>query len=1392
MVSWLRYYALITAAAVVTAVAAAAVPSDDELQSIGWAKHLDPETNNYFYYTFDHSEVTWDNPFESGAAEKARATGAGAGSCTTNSNDSKLLETFQELVMAPRNLALGQDGGCSAPTYDEDLSDPDNHGRKLMDWLINTEGGFFSDKLTLRRDGETSFGMYATGTIEEGDIMLRIPRWMVVTAKDKPLIKDRVLFLWEDDGEWYPGTIIRENANGTYQIAHDDGDREDYKTTDKFRPFNLNCKTVQTLSEELKKGSESRFGPYIDYLNSQPKGQLPSGWSKAGKDLLLELLSHFPNGVETLPPAWPLGHTDDYREDCGIDATMFDPLDEHAYLLLMQRGWDDKMIPVFDMMGHRNGWWTNTKIIGSVHEEGEPIIVQAARDIHPGEQIYTTYNWCEDCSNRKLHYGTPELLRDYGFVERFPQRWVFHDQGVIFDLDQRYDENGQLNPEILLSWVEGYKHDPKTREHKLHKYKLTEERLTFFTQQLKRLESLGETVFKQQDPNIPDHEWQTLSEFHEAYTTAIRLAIEKSGLLGLAEKKECADGICAAILNNRYDFYLDEEIEEEWDSKRPKTCDDYGNFNVSFWEFTEIVESQYQSIKYLTNDQMDPPDTCFMLDRTWQQCTSYRPHYHEMAVHYTARYLDEVKRVLFVGGGDSMLLHDILEYPTVEKVIGLEIDQLVTRLAFKHFGVQPHFDDERVEWWYGDAAKSMLMLPSDHYGSFDMVLVDLSETVTSNSVTKELDIMDALSLLIKPNGILLKNEYAYFPKHKSIFKDTLHIHYYNTSIVCSQSLMLGSNGVDFLRSDFKDHGVDHIYRRLDSPNIRFELNRDYQRNATNPRNFCLAGKGSSKEEPAEQQQSTGITLIVEAEEATVSKIESSKALKETVEGTLKKLGLSVLSTVVSEGSSPAIATVLREGYVVARSNPGYKYCGFDIHLWGSFEKHDDIKRALITAVGSSVQGPSSSSYRIVSGGMFGVSTWREDQKNRGPKLDDCDADASDSNSKGPSTAQPSPKTVQIALQESLSLVRDGKDLVTLVICGKPGAPCKSVDTLKKVKSVKTVIPIYNECFAEGGRTMDKAIARVTNCEVKAWKFLQSNVVEKNVNVRAIFVDESAELDFVVVLQAIFKSQLNKRRFLTENMTVVAPLLGDDESNIWRKNFVDSFRKFIFPNDPSFKSEIYFNQTSDGASVEFSVASSGDILFFEHLVQFVEAVEKKAKVTGQVDNVRGGDFDYQDPFIPDQVFVDADFDQVNNLKQWESQTPLGYQVLSQLVIEKGKPGERILSSSKLKSALKGVLARTLDDGPMVAVKEFTEVGEGVVLVAHFSKGNVVILWDGRDHVDVNLYLHDEDERFAGTFEKAFGHELKIVKLALKDEQPRGTGRVVNFAGDLEDGEKPRWV
>eukprot|EP00984_Skeletonema_dohrnii_P025109 scaffold14225_cov97-Skeletonema_dohrnii-CCMP3373.AAC.1 len=216
------------------------------------------------------------------------------------------------------------------------------------------------------------------------------------------------------------------------------------------------------------------------------------------------------------------------------------------------------------------------------------------------------------------------------------------------------------------------------------------------------------------------------------------------------------DGSCRAMSNLIHIINHLGQVEIKMIS-----CDtDYDEDN-DHTELVAVEHSQYQRVFFEENLVME--DKCLWLDHTMQQCSTFRPHYHEPFVHLSAAYTD-VKRVVFVGGGDSMLLHEVLKYPSLEMVLGLELDQVVTRNSFEHFKTQPHFDDERVQWWFGDGAKSLTLLPREYFGTFDLVLLDLSETVMSKTVTKGLDVFGAMKLLLSPTGIMVKNDFGYFDR----------------------------------------------------------------------------------------------------------------------------------------------------------------------------------------------------------------------------------------------------------------------------------------------------------------------------------------------------------------------------------------------------------------------------------------------------------------------------------------------------------------------------------------------------------------------------------------------------------------------------------------------------
>ena len=676
-----------------------------------------------------------------------------------------------------------------------------DHGQRLVQW-VRSNGGFVSDKIEVRRldvnDRNSSYGVFATQNIDVSEILLVIPRSCLITTFEEDI-----------------------------------------------------CDTVDLLAQEFALGKQSQYEPFVTYLfEALPYGQLPPLWSQAGKRLLTNIVFDHGRKKQVFPPSKLL---DTEWIGCESFEESTPLLNRHAAMLVHQRGWDEVMIPILDMLNHRNGpiWW-NTRESHSVHDSSKPVHVEASRAIRVGEEVYSTYDNCLDCGGRDNSYGTPEILRDYGVVEMMQQRWVFRAQGIAFSLDYKYAEDGSIPDEtdLQLDW--------------LTDKRLDDDDVRFFEDQTARLQKLGEDLKKGKDPDVPEREWNTIVQYHKALLTALKVLLKET-----RQDELCLHGKSDScqVSNSRYDALNEMYNNENYDTY---VCDIDWSFPT--YEVLGTIQSQYQESYFIEHPEHH--DVCFELDTTWQICGSYRPHYHEFGTHYPASFLPKLKRVLWVGGGDSMLLHEILKYNTsLELAIGLELDQKVTRSSFRYFGTQPHWDKhDRVQWWYGDAAKSLLMLPKEYFGTFDLILVDLSETVMSFSVNKELDIMAALSLLLKPDGIFMKNE-VYMDQLSELFTHSMHLHVFSVPILCSQSFIYGSNSINFMKGNVTDHGTKDnlVFKPLTEYDDRYFEIHDYVYNA-NPKRHCTDKE--TEEIPTIQESSPGILMILEAENVD-SKILSS-------------------------------------------------------------------------------------------------------------------------------------------------------------------------------------------------------------------------------------------------------------------------------------------------------------------------------------------------------------------------------------------------------------------------------------------------------------------------------------------------------------------------------------
>lgn len=347
----------------------------------------------------------------------------------------------------------------------------------LAAWVDSLKGGYFNPKQEIRRenpDDPTSIlGVFAKEQIFEGELLNRVPWHAIIDGED------------EDEDE--------------------DDDNEDEDEEDPTVP----CRTARKLAKEMKLGKDSRFAPYVQYLLNQPQGQLPSAWSPQGKALLATLLGGTPSHPHIRPIDVASWLDETWIDECQGD--MKDAFAAHAFMLVVQRADDDIMVPVYDLYNHRNGKYYNTK---NKIKPGKSHELRASRTIEPGEQLHNSYNLCAECPGRYVGYGTAELFRDYGFVERFPQRWYFSDPKLQFDLHEELNSEGAV--EYQLRW-----------HRLLHPMRYSQRSIEELTQKLLEEILRVDQVQKTAMMNVPEKEWNLIWEYKNAVKRAYSMAINE-------------------------------------------------------------------------------------------------------------------------------------------------------------------------------------------------------------------------------------------------------------------------------------------------------------------------------------------------------------------------------------------------------------------------------------------------------------------------------------------------------------------------------------------------------------------------------------------------------------------------------------------------------------------------------------------------------------------------------------------------------------------------------------------------------------------------------------------------------------------------------------------------
>jgi len=147
-----------------------------------------------------------------------------------------------------------------------------------------------------------------------------------------------------------------------------------------------------------------------------------------------------------------------------------------------------------------------------------------------------------------------------------------------------------------------------------------------------------------------------------------------------------------------------------------------------FYRVEEVLfvgKSQFQDVKVL---KLDGFGLALVLDDVVQFTEREEFVYHETLAHVPLFTLPEPRNVLIIGGGDCGVAREVLKHKSVENVVLVDIDEMVTKVAKEYFYhlYKDAFEDRRLKILHEDGLKFV----RDYRGEkFDAVLIDLTDPV---------------------------------------------------------------------------------------------------------------------------------------------------------------------------------------------------------------------------------------------------------------------------------------------------------------------------------------------------------------------------------------------------------------------------------------------------------------------------------------------------------------------------------------------------------------------------------------------------------------------------------------------------------------------------------------
>ena len=151
-----------------------------------------------------------------------------------------------------------------------------------------------------------------------------------------------------------------------------------------------------------------------------------------------------------------------------------------------------------------------------------------------------------------------------------------------------------------------------------------------------------------------------------------------------------------------------------------------------------------------------------MLDEVLMLTETDEFTYHEMLAHPALFTHPEPQSVLIIGGGDCGTLTRVLQHSPVRRVLMVELDERVTRVANQYFpDLAASVDDPRAELVFGDGIRYV----EETEEQFDVILVDSTDPVGPAEGLFRAPFFANCKRALKPGGVFcLQSESPWIPQ----------------------------------------------------------------------------------------------------------------------------------------------------------------------------------------------------------------------------------------------------------------------------------------------------------------------------------------------------------------------------------------------------------------------------------------------------------------------------------------------------------------------------------------------------------------------------------------------------------------------------------------------------